>query len=327
MLSRRRFLQQTFVFSALAGLPFARRALAAPVDPGAAHLLMLGDWGAAGKLDIQTSVARAMQTYVAREKIKPQALFFLGDNFYGKFPGHVKSPRWKTQFEDMYPRSVFDVPCYAILGNHDYHVEPADKLDAQLAYAAATPGTRWTMPAKWFRFEFPKENPLITFLALDSNYQAPSETRGGLSADERKAQAAWLSAELAKPRTTPFLALAGHHPLYSNGKHGDSTTLQKLWEPLLRKHRAHFYFCGHDHDLQHLEFAGHPTSFVISGGGGASLYDLNKKQAARGPYAEKIAGFTHLEITPQRVVVRHVSSEAQVVHAFAKAGTGEVSVI
>ena len=29
--------------------------------------------------------------------------------------------------------------------------------------------TRWTMPSLWYRFEFPAKNPLITFLALDSN--------------------------------------------------------------------------------------------------------------------------------------------------------------
>mgnify|MGYP002146327950 CR=1 FL=1 len=32
----------------------------------------------------------------------------------------LKSPRWKTGFEDMYPASVFPGPCPAVLGNHDY---------------------------------------------------------------------------------------------------------------------------------------------------------------------------------------------------------------
>lgn len=40
------------------------------------------------------------------------------------------------------------------------------------------------------------------------------------------------------------------------------------WDSLLRRHNVDLYLSGHDHDLQHLEFKGHPTSFGISGGGG-----------------------------------------------------------
>lgn len=324
--TRRRFLRQTFAFSALAG-GLARHALAAPVNPAAQHMLLIGDWGYTGDLSQQTAVAKAMAGYLGEHRIKTGAVFFLGDNFYGKFEGHVKCPRWKTQFEDMYPRTSFDCPCYAILGNHDYHVEPADKLDAQLKYAAATPGTRWTMPAKWYRFDFPTQNPLVTFLALDSNYQKATADKLSLTDDERAAQLKWLKAEFAKPRSTPFLAIAGHHPIYSNGPHGDSKPLIETWDPLLREQRAHLYLGGHDHDMQHLEFAGHPTSFVLSGGGGAKLYPLARSADARGPYAQSIAGFTHLEITAQSIVVRHIGVDGKTLHAFSKATDGKVALM
>jgi hypothetical protein len=323
--TRRRFLRQTFAFSALAA-GWSRHALATPANPAAQHMLLIGDWGYTGDLSQQTAVAKGMQSYVAQQGIKTGALFFLGDNFYGKFDGHVKCPRWKTQFEDMYPRMTFDCPCYAILGNHDYHVEPADKLDAQLAYAKQG-GTRWTMPAKWYRFDFPQQNPLVTFLALDSNYQKSSEGKLSLTDDERAAQNDWFKAELAKPRTTPFLAIAGHHPIYSNGIHGDTAALVSAWEPLLRESRAHLYLGGHDHDMQHLEFGGHPTSFVLSGGGGAKLYPLLRTAEDRGPYAQSIAGFTHLEVTAQSMIIRHLDPDGKVLHAFSKTPAGQVTVL
>lgn len=326
-ISLRRALQQAFAFSALALIGGGTRAGAvAAVDPGAHHLLILGDWGADGSARHQQSVAQAMARYVATQRIRPEALFFLGDNFYGQLEGGVKSPRWQRQFEEAYPPSVFDCPCYAVLGNHDYHVEPAGKHDAQLAYAR-TPGTRWTMPAKWYRFEFPRANPLVTFLALDSNYRKPTKDKLGLTGAERAAQRAWLAAELARPRTSPFLAVCAHHPLYSNGDHGDSSSMIKLWDDLLRKNRAHFYLCGHDHDLQHLEFAGHPTSFVISGGGGAGLTKLTVAPEKRGPFARSAAGFTHLEITAAEVRVRHVDTEGETLHAFAKTPGGETRLL
>jgi hypothetical protein len=58
-------------------------------------------------------------------------------------------------------------------------------------------------------------------------------------------------------------------PLYGNGQHRDHPKLIAQWDYLLRRHNVDLYLSGHDHDLQHLEFKGHPTSFIIFGGGGA----------------------------------------------------------
>lgn len=319
--SRRRFLRQTFAFSALSSAAWPSHSTAAP-SADAQHFLAIGDWGSEGSLDRQRSVARAMQDYTGQHGLRTDALLLLGDNFYGPFEGGVNSPRWRRQFEDMYPRAAFDCPCYAMLGNHDYHEEPVSKPDDQLAYAAKG-GTRWTMPAKWYRFDI----PLATFLVLDSNYRKPEKGKGGLSEEEKATQMAWLKAELARPRATPFLIVLAHHPLYSNGKHGDSSTLIKAWEPLFRQHGVHLYLCGHDHDMQHLELDSHPTSFVISGAGGTSLTDIEQDTKKRGPFAQKVQGFTHLEITPQALTMRHVSTDGKVLHAFSKTPAGDVSVI
>ncbi|HBB75469.1 MAG TPA: hypothetical protein DC048_13595, partial [Planctomycetaceae bacterium] len=68
---------------------------------------------------------------------------------------------------------------------------------------------------------------------------------------------------LAGPRGR-FTMVVGHHPVYSNGKHGDTEYLIRDWAPLLERHKVHVYLAGHDHDLQHLEMAERFTSFVIS---------------------------------------------------------------
>jgi predicted phosphohydrolase len=323
--SRRQFLQ-TFGFSAAALLAgrFAGRA-ATPVDRTAQHMFLFGDWGALDSQP-QQEVAAAMMAYAKEQGIQPGALFLLGDNFYGNLEGGVNSPRWQRQFEEMYPASAFPGACYSLLGNHDYILEPAGKLDAQLAYAAARPGTRWTMPAKWYRFEYPQAQPLVTFLALDSNYQKADGDKLSLSAEERAAQARWLRAELAKPRTTPFLVVCGHHPLYSNG--GDNAPLIAEWDALLKEHRAHLYFAGHVHDLEHLEFAGHPTSFVVTGGGGTTLRKTaDHKSSAENQFAELVHGFTHLEMRADRLTVRHLGKDGRQLHAFGKTADGRVEVL
>ncbi|WP_260705443.1 metallophosphoesterase [Edaphobacter flagellatus] len=330
-LSRRGFLRQSFAFSALASLgSLPSLAMKQASSQGASNWLLVGDWGYE-KFEAQTAVAAAMKKYVHQQSLKTDALMMLGDNWYGDLVGGVDSPRWKTQFEEMYPASVFNCPAYAVLGNHDYQRMPESKVAAELAYAKR-PGTRWKMPARWYRFEFPAVKPLVTVLALDSNMPRPlgAQAKGvnfTLTDAERLEQLAWLKAELEKPRTTPYLIVMAHHPIYSNGPHGDHKVLIADWEPLLREHKVHLYFAGHDHDMQHLEFDGHPTSFVLSGGGGADLYTLEIDEAKRGPYAAKIYGFSHLEITPEWLTLRHIDSEGRLIHGFRKSPSGEMRVL
>jgi tartrate-resistant acid phosphatase type 5 len=331
VVSRRRFLRQSFAFSALAGLgalpSFASSRQAGSAN-GASRLLMVGDWGYEN-FEAQSRVAKAMQAYVRVQGFTTEALLMLGDNWYGPLPGGVKDVRWQTQFEEMYPRSVFDCPAYAIAGNHDYQRMPQSKVAAELEYAKAG-GTRWTMPSLWYSFEFPAKKPLMTVIALDSNMPRPEGTQAAgvnftLTPEQQAEQLAWLAAELEKPRKTPFLVVMGHHPIFSNGPHGDHKVLVRDWEPLLRKHKVHLYLAGHDHDMQHLEFEGHPTSFVLSGGGGADLYPLLIDEAERGPYAARVYGFSDLEVTAETLTLRHLDEKGQLLHSFTKKADGTVT--
>lgn len=334
-LSRRRFLRQSFAFSALAAsgaLPGFANVL--PPGPGTAEILMIGDWGYEDAT-AQTHVAAGMREYARAHAISAQALLFLGDNWYGELNGGAKSPRWHTQFEEMYPATAFNCPAYALLGNHDYQNWPDSKVEAELEYARAgrtySGRTRFTMPARWYRFEFPQQNPLITFIALDSNMPhgngAVAHGRDfTLTPQQQAEQLAWLEAELERPRTAPFLVVMAHHPVYSDGPHGDHPVLIRDWDPLLRKYKVPLYLAGHDHDLQHLEFEGHPTSFFLSGGGGADLYNLKIDPSQRGPYAQKVYGFSHLSVTPRLLTLRHLDPDGRLLHAFTKTPDGKLTI-
>jgi tartrate-resistant acid phosphatase type 5 len=82
-LSRRRFLRQSFAFSALASLgSFSGLASSVPSDPAAAQLLVLGDWGYENPA-AQSQVAAGLRAYAKQQSVRPQALFMLGDNWYG----------------------------------------------------------------------------------------------------------------------------------------------------------------------------------------------------------------------------------------------------
>jgi tartrate-resistant acid phosphatase type 5 len=51
---------------------------------------------------------------------------------------------------------------------------------------------------------------------------------------------------------------------------------------------------------------------------GADLYDLKIDPSARGPYAQKVYGFSHLLVTAKRMTLRHLDSEGRILHAFEK---------
>ena len=330
-LNRRRFLRQSFAFSALASFG-SLSSLADPIksDPAAAEMLVLGDWGYED-YKAQSQVAAGLRAYSKQHSVHPQALLMLGDNWYGELAGGAGSARWQTQFEQMYPASEFPCPAYAVLGNHDYQRWPESKVDAELQYARSG-RTRWTLPSRWYRFEFPAKNPLITFLALDSNMPKDGfkELIGKdftLTAQQQAEQLAWFEAELKRPRTTPFLAVMAHHPVYSDGPHGDHPVLVREWDPLFRKYNVNLYLAGHDHDLQHLEFEGHPTSVFLSGGGGADLYSLKVEPSQRGPYAQKVYGFSHISISPRQMTLRHLDQNGHTLHAFTKTPEGKVTIV
>ena len=165
--------------------------------------------------------------------------------------------------------------------------------------------------------------PRITGLPFRPNPPDPSFYT--LTDAQRKDQVNWLNENIRIPLETPFLVIVGHHPLYSNGPHGDNQTLIRDWDPLFRLYKPHLYIAGHDHDLQHLEFDGHPTSFLTSGGGGASLGQLDYN--GRGPFADEVHGFTHLQVRPDIMIVRHLNTDGNLLHKFTKTPDGVVAIL
>ena len=276
------------------------------------NLLAFGDWGATNST-AQRATAVRMATYAAKNSVRFDAALLLGDNFYGKLPRGVADPRWRTEFEEMYDAVTLPMPFYVALGNHDY--EPG-KAAAELAYAKQHPESRWKMPAKWYRVEIPADHPLVSVLVLDSNF---TDLRGAW-----KTELAWLESELARPRPGRWLIAIAHHPVFSNSNHGDTKELIRDWEPLFRRHKLDFFICGHDHCVQHLEVAGHPTSFIVSGGGGAKRYPMRRDD--RGPFAKSENGFLHLTLGPDLAAGKVISSNGEILHEFTKDAAGHVAV-
>lgn len=329
--TRRDAIKTLFFSSAAMGLNLQAMPAPSQIGKNGLHFLAIGDFGT-GSAD-QKAVAAAMGGFVSKNKLTPDGLLMLGDNFYSTVKGGftVDSDRWRTDIEDMYPPAVFPKPFYVVLGNHDYHDNDGGEKN-QLGYAGKS-GVRWTLPAKWYRADLGGQNPLLTLICLDSNlpsisgkgkHKATGEPLQSMTSEEEAAQLEWLERELEKPRA-PFTIVMAHHPIYSNGAYGDTKKLVTDWHPLFQEHKVHAYLCGHDHDLQHLELEGVFTSHVLSGGGGASIRSL-KNSKRKIPYGRGIHGFTHIHVQANSLSLTHYGVDGEAVHRFVKSPDGKVTI-
>ena len=179
-------------------------------------------------------------------------VLLLGDNFYPQGIEGVYDPKWLDLFEKPFSDPVWRAPFYAVLGNHDY----LGSIDAQIIYSSFS--DRWRMPARYYRFTYTLDDEWqtqIAFFALDTNELKVPEKNGP--------QLAWLAGALRESEAR-WKVVFGHHPVFSNGKHGNDPYLISVLESVLAENKVNLYLCGHDHDLQILT----PVSgvhYLISG--------------------------------------------------------------
>ncbi|MHB8879693.1 MAG: purple acid phosphatase family protein [Myxococcaceae bacterium] len=162
-----------------------------------------------------------------------------------------------------------EVPMFAAQGNHDtgsnytvYNVAPQSGSGSELYYA----------------FVYGNAG----FVAIDTNSAVT-----GLS---------WVTNALNKLSGGPLFAFH-HHPLYSCGSHGSSTTMQTLYKSKFETAKVTVDYTGHDHDLIVWSTV-NGVRYVVSGGGGTSLYGLS---GCQGPYAKSGYGFMMVDVDGQSV--------------------------
>jgi predicted phosphodiesterase len=90
----------------------------------------------------------------------------------------------------------------------------------------------------------------------------------------------WLRGELDEAEADPALEhrfVFLHHGLYSSGYHGGNLAARSAGLPrVLREGAVDVVFSGHDHDYERGRTSG--LNYVVSGGGGAPLYDVDTRR-------------------------------------------------
>ncbi len=162
---------------------------------------------------------------------------------------------WQRYFDITAPLGAI-APVVPALGNHD-----ASRKGAGRARAWALFGVPSSPPPGWTSFDIGG----VHFVLLDTN-------------DSRSpAQTAWLAEDLARARRHHARAAFAfcHEAPWSHGLHGGDRQVARDFGPVLARGGVDVLFCGHDHIYERgtASTSAGKLAYVVTGGGGAPLYD------------------------------------------------------
>ena len=193
-----------------------------------------------------------------------------------------------TEFFQVAGKTLASVPYYPALGNHERDGA------AYLRYFAVP---------REYSFDYGD----VHFVCLDSNRRD----------DEFAAQQEWLRKDLAAHQSAAFRVVFFHHTVYTcvtkPGRRELAEKLRARLEPIFLEGNVQLVLNGHDHDYQHHVAKG--IHYVVTGGGGAPLYDV----LADTPFvkaAKKTHHFCEAKVSGNVISIRALERDGAVIESF-----------
>lgn len=275
-------------------------AVPAATNAGEVVLYALGDWGD-GKGG-QRAVADAMVRRAATEP--PDLVLSLGDNFYPKGVATATDRLWDERFRSVYGDAALETPWFAVLGNHDHR----GNVSAEVAHSGIDP--KWHMPQRYFNHVQPVggQTDLELFFLDTTTLAADEDMLSAELADPEQLQ--WLEGALAKS-TARWRIVAGHHPVFSGGRHGNTPVLVRYLKPLLERHGVQAYLNGHDHDLQHVLLG---NVHYLTSGAGSETRSTGRVEGT--VFALSELGFLELRVGAQAISGTFLTASGEALHTF-----------
>ena len=274
------------------------------------NFLIVSDWGWNGYKH-QQEVADQMER--TADSLGAKFIATCGDNFQVSGIASPQDPLWMANFENVYKGLSLQTEWFPVLGNHDYRGSP----QAEIEYSKIS--RRWRLTDHYYTFA-KKINDSISarFIFLDTpplvaEYQKKPIEYPEISKQDTAKEIKWLS-EVLKNSKEQWILVFGHHPVFSaSKKHGDTPEMIKRVKPLLDKYHAQFYFCGHDHDFQHLHEKGKNVDYIVTGTGGetrpASSNDLSV-------FSKSEPGFSVVSIKADSMRICFVGTKGNIIYSY-----------
>ena len=132
------------------------------------------------------------------------------------------------------------------------------------------------------------------FTILDSDIANFANTESGRQAFWKQ-ETDWLEQDLAKNQNAEFRFVAAHHgPITAVSDRQGANPHMTALMPMFERYHVTAAFFGHDHTYQH--YLRNGIHYVISGGGGAPLYDVDKPPQGITVKVASIENFVRIRI-------------------------------
>jgi acid phosphatase type 7 len=128
-------------------------------------------------------------------------------------------------------------------------------------------------------------------------------------------QTRWLEDELQASQNAEYRIVVAHHPPFSavSSRQGSNPEMRALI-PMFEKYHVSIAFFGHDHNYQRNLKNG--IQYVISGGGGAPLYDVDKPDAATSQKAISVENFVKVSVEGKVMTVQAKALDGKILDEF-----------
>jgi hypothetical protein len=276
------------------------------------NFVIISDWGRNG-IQIQQDVADQMAK--TTDSIDAEFIATCGDNFQINGVASTQDPLWMLNFENVYKGNSLQIDWYPVLGNHDYE----GNTQAEIDYSGIS--RRWRMPNRYYSFA-KKINDSVSarFVFIDtppliSEYRNNPDEYPDAAKQDNEKEIEWLKSILANSKEQ-WKIVFGHHPVYSaSEKHGNTEEMIALVKPLLEKYNAQFYFCGHDHDFQHLHEKDGKVDYIVTGtGSGTRVTNTNEMSLFSG----SVPGFSVISLKADSLKVCFVDTTGNIIYKFGR---------
>ena len=232
---------------------------------------------------------------------------------------------WKKQWAtyDGIVKAFKDqsIGVFPAVGNHDifadkWATEQYKKRVLELSKPESTPPLR--AGSTPFYYSFDKGN--VRFISINS--LRTKKLKPGTEQYE------WLELELSDAhKAGKFIIPYFHIAVFSIGDHGSKVSLQKHLHPLFLKYGVRLVFQGHDHNYYRTTRCNYADpeekkgstkcgsadpagiTYIVSGGGGAGLYDAkHKEEGVDGDKFDMAYNYAIADVFPNEIVLTTYSS-------------------
>ncbi len=172
-----------------------------------------------------------------------------------------------------------------------------------------------------FREYFRKEKPYYSFDWGNAHFAVINSDIANVSAQESERdafwaeQTRWLEEDLRAHQKADFRFVAAHHPPMTAvaRRQGDNPHMTALM-PMFEKYRVSAGLFGHDHNYQH--YLKNGITYIVTGGGGAPLYDVDKPAEGITKRVMSVENFVSVHVEGKTAHVQTVSIDGTVIDDF-----------